>query len=54
MIVYEYKRLLSEAENSPGLDEETIEQQLADLRDEFRQKTGKSIDNELLKSDFIE
>ncbi len=48
MIVSEYKRLLKEGENSPTLDEETIGKQLADVRNEYKQKTGKNIDDEIL------
>lgn len=46
-IVSEYKRLLKEGENSPTLDEETIGQQLADIKKEYKQKTGKNIDDEI-------
>lgn len=48
VVVSEYKRLLREAENSPGVDEEKLEQQLADLREEYKKKTGKNIDDEIL------
>ncbi|NIP61997.1 MAG: hypothetical protein GWN01_08960 [Nitrosopumilaceae archaeon] len=47
VIVSEYKRLVKEAENSAGEDQEKIGQQLADLREEYKQKTGKNIDDEI-------
>ncbi len=40
-----YKRLLKEAENSAGLDEEKLTQQLEDIRSEFKRLTGKNIDD---------
>ncbi len=39
-----YKRLLKEAENSTGLDEEKLPQQMEDIRTEFKRLTGKNID----------
>lgn len=39
-----YKKLLKEAENSTGLDEEKLPQQLEEIRSEFKRLTGKNID----------
>jgi hypothetical protein len=47
-LISEYKRLLREAENSPGLDEEKILEQLAQIRKDYERITGKDITKEIL------
>lgn len=46
-ILSEYGRLLREAENSRGLDEEKIPQQIEALREEFKKLTGNNIEDEI-------
>jgi hypothetical protein len=43
----EYKRLLKEAENSRGLDEEKIPNQLKEIKEKYKKMTGKNIENSL-------
>lgn len=47
-LVLEYKRLLEEAENSQGLDQEEIPVQLAKIKKEYKALTGKDITKEVL------